>query len=120
MKKLKVFETFAGIGSQHKALEYLKSKYGYDYEVVATSEWDIDAIIAYASIHYPKFDASRSEYAERERERDCDLFEGRRANQSKMKTIWSIGVLFNCASWRGPGLQISQATGLSSIATPWE
>lgn len=38
MKKLKVFETFAGIGSQHKALEYLKSKYGYDYEVVATSE----------------------------------------------------------------------------------
>ena len=70
MKKLKVFETFAGIGSQHKALEYLKSKYGYDYEVVATSEWDIDAIIAYASIHYPKFDASRSEYAERERERE--------------------------------------------------
>ena len=66
MKKLKEFDTFAGIGSQHKALEYLKSKYGYGYEVVARSEWDIEAIIAYASVHYPKFAASRSEYAERE------------------------------------------------------
>lgn len=50
-KKLKVFETFAGIGAQHKALEILKRKYGYDYEVVATSEWDVYANIAYDAIH---------------------------------------------------------------------
>lgn len=53
---LKVFETFAGIGAQHKALEILKKKYNYNYEVVGISEWDVDAQIAYASIHYPKFE----------------------------------------------------------------
>lgn len=51
-KKLRVFETFAGIGAQHKALEYLKNEYGYDYEVVAISEWDISANIAYNAIHH--------------------------------------------------------------------
>ena len=51
MKKLRVFETFAGIGAQHKALSNLKEKGIIDYEVVAISEWDIDAIIAYNAIH---------------------------------------------------------------------
>ncbi|MGL5643772.1 MAG: hypothetical protein ACRCW3_03320, partial [Metamycoplasmataceae bacterium] len=55
-KKLRVFETFAGIGAQHKALEFLKKQYGYDYEVVGISEWDVDAQIAYAAIHYPDFE----------------------------------------------------------------
>lgn len=52
MKKLRVFETFAGIGAQHKALEFLKEKFGYDYEMVATSEWDLYANISYNSIHH--------------------------------------------------------------------
>jgi DNA (cytosine-5)-methyltransferase 1 len=37
-KVLKVFETFSGIGSQHKALEFLKKTYQYNYEIVGTSE----------------------------------------------------------------------------------
>jgi DNA (cytosine-5)-methyltransferase 1 len=37
-KTLKVFETFSGIGAQHKALQFLKDNYNYDYEVVGTSE----------------------------------------------------------------------------------
>lgn len=49
--KLKVFETFAGIGAQHKALEILRKKFNYDYEIVATSEWDVYANIAYDAIH---------------------------------------------------------------------
>lgn len=51
MKKLRVFETFAGIGAQHKALERLKENNILNYEIVATSEWDIDAILAYDAIH---------------------------------------------------------------------
>ncbi|CAM9128753.1 DNA (cytosine-5-)-methyltransferase [Mycoplasma todarodis] len=51
-KKLRVFETFAGIGAQHSALEFLKNKFGYEYEVVATSEWDVDANIAYNAMHH--------------------------------------------------------------------
>jgi len=52
MDKLRVFETFAGIGAQHKALERLLKKNLVNYEMVATSEWDIDAIICYDAIHH--------------------------------------------------------------------
>ncbi|QGS51855.1 DNA (cytosine-5-)-methyltransferase [Spiroplasma tabanidicola] len=52
MKKIKVFETFAGIGAQRKALDILKQNNILDYEIVATSEWDIWANISYNSIHH--------------------------------------------------------------------
>ena len=58
INKLRVFETFSGIGAQHKALEIIKNKFNFDYEIVATSEWDVDACIAYAAIHYPNFEKS--------------------------------------------------------------
>lgn len=54
--KLNVFETFAGIGSQHKALEFIKQNYNFDYEIVATCEWDAYANIAYHLIHANNFD----------------------------------------------------------------
>ena len=46
--KLKVYETFAGIGAQHKAITNIKSEI---LEVGQTSEWDARAIISYALIH---------------------------------------------------------------------
>ncbi|MDY5437504.1 DNA cytosine methyltransferase [Peptostreptococcus porci] len=46
-KTLRVFEAFAGYGSQSIALRNL----GVPYEVVGISEIDIDAIIAYATIN---------------------------------------------------------------------
>ena len=49
MSKLKVFEAFAGYGSQSIALRNL----GIDYEVVAISEIDKYAIKAYEAIHGP-------------------------------------------------------------------
>jgi len=49
---LRVFETFAGIGAQRKALEILKQKINLDYKIVATSEWDIYANISYNAIHF--------------------------------------------------------------------
>ncbi|AOG60308.1 DNA (cytosine-5)-methyltransferase [Spiroplasma helicoides] len=53
MKKLKVFETFAGIGAQHKALSIIKknNKGSFDFEVSGTSEWDVWANISYDKIH---------------------------------------------------------------------
>ena len=50
--KLRVFETFSGIGAQRAALERLKEKVGLDYEIVATSDWFINAIECYDAIHY--------------------------------------------------------------------
>ncbi len=48
-RPLKVFETFAGYGSQAIALKNL----GYKLET-HTSEWFVDAIIAYALVHHNK------------------------------------------------------------------
>lgn len=47
---LKVIETFSGIGSQAKALEREKIV----HKIVATVDWDINAIIAYDLIHNGK------------------------------------------------------------------
>lgn len=47
MGKINIFEAFAGIGSQNRAL----SNIGLDYKIIGTSEIDVDAIISYASIH---------------------------------------------------------------------
>lgn len=47
MKKLRVFEAFAGIGAQHSALE----KANLNYEIVGISEWFINALFAYDAIH---------------------------------------------------------------------
>lgn len=44
---IRVFETFAGIGSQTKALKNIDVK----HEVVAISEWDINSLIAYDAVH---------------------------------------------------------------------
>lgn len=46
-KKLRVFEAFAGIGAQRTALDRLK----IDYEIVGISEWFIEALHCYCSIH---------------------------------------------------------------------
>lgn len=52
---LKVVETFAGIGAQAKALKNI----GFDFEVVNTVEWDINAIYAYDIIHNGAQDLSK-------------------------------------------------------------
>lgn len=44
----KVIEAFSGIGSQAKALKNI----GAEYEIIATMDWDISAIIAYDMIHH--------------------------------------------------------------------
>ena len=49
-KKLRVFEAFSGVGAQHMALRNL----GIDFEVVAISDWEINATASYAAIHVGK------------------------------------------------------------------
>ena len=46
-RPLRVFEAFSGIGAQNAALRNL----GIDYEIVGTSDWFVNAIIAYDAIH---------------------------------------------------------------------
>jgi DNA (cytosine-5)-methyltransferase 1 len=59
---LKVLETFSGIGAQAKALERLN----IEYKIVATADWDINAIIAYDIIHNGKQDLSRYNHLSKE------------------------------------------------------
>ena len=47
MEKIRIFEAFAGYGSQSLAMERLKEKYGLQYEIVGISEIDKYAIQAY-------------------------------------------------------------------------
>lgn len=50
--KLRVFEAFAGYGSQAMALKRLKADYpDFDFEVVGVSEIDPYAIQAYRAVH---------------------------------------------------------------------
>lgn len=60
MKKIKVFETFSGIGAQAKALKNLN----FDYEIVATSDWFINAILAYDAIHCKNIEVEVPSYEE--------------------------------------------------------
>lgn len=71
MKRFKVFECFAGIGAQNKAMNkllsnnYLLDKLKIDntqitYDVVGTSEWFIDAIIGYDLIHHGEQNSFRN------------------------------------------------------------
>lgn len=54
MQKIRVFETFAGIGAQRKALDILKkgNSENFAFEIAGTSEWDIWANISYNAIHH--------------------------------------------------------------------
>ena len=49
-RKLRVFEAFSGIGAQNAALKQL----GVNYEIVGTSDWFVNAILAYDAIHCSK------------------------------------------------------------------
>ena len=47
MKKIRVFEAFSGIGAQREALKNAN----INFEIVGTSDWFINAILAYDVIH---------------------------------------------------------------------
>ena len=51
MDKIRIFEAFAGYGSQSMAMQRLKEKFGLDYEIVGISEIDKYAIQAYNAVH---------------------------------------------------------------------
>ena len=52
LKRVKLFEVFAGIGSQYKALKNISKRQGWIVESVGIVEWFTSAIVAYQAIHY--------------------------------------------------------------------
>ena len=51
-KEIVLYEAFAGIGAQWKALKNLSEKLSIKVTNIGSCEWYIDAIISYISIHY--------------------------------------------------------------------
>lgn len=52
---IRVFEAFAGYGSQSIALQQLKEEFpGFDYEVIGFSEIDRFAVLAYYAARDPR------------------------------------------------------------------
>ena len=52
-KEIKLFEVFAGIGSQYQALKNIAKAKHWKIKSVGIIEWFVSAIIAYQAIHYP-------------------------------------------------------------------
>lgn len=50
-KEIKLFEAFAGIGSQHKALDNISKKMNWTIKSVGIIEWFVPAICAYVELH---------------------------------------------------------------------
>ena len=51
-KQIKLFEAFAGIGAQHKALKNIAKAQNWEIKSIGIIEWFIPAIIAYQLIHF--------------------------------------------------------------------
>ncbi|WP_051449503.1 DNA (cytosine-5-)-methyltransferase N-terminal subunit [Mycoplasmopsis cricetuli] len=52
--EIKLFEAFAGIGSQYQALKNIAKKYNFKITSLGIIEWYINAIVAYQVIHHKK------------------------------------------------------------------
>ncbi|WP_337903441.1 DNA cytosine methyltransferase [Mesomycoplasma ovipneumoniae] len=52
MSRIKVLETFSGIGAQAKAIANFEKGKKKFFEIVATVDWDARSIITYAQIHH--------------------------------------------------------------------
>ena len=51
MKEIRLFDSFAGIGSLHNSLQFL----GIPTKIIGLSETDVDATISYACVHIDNF-----------------------------------------------------------------
>ncbi|ADZ81985.1 DNA-cytosine methyltransferase [Cellulosilyticum lentocellum DSM 5427] len=86
-----VVETFSGIGSQAKALRNI----GFNANIVATADWDINAIIAYDLIHHGKQDLTAyNHYSEQQLNEELSKFtlsaDGKSAMTEKAKKVLPI------------------------------
>lgn len=68
MKKIRIYESFAGIGSQYKALTNIAETKNIELKHAGISEWDIYANIAYFRINVGKFKGNIKESDEELRE----------------------------------------------------
>lgn len=51
-KNITLYEAFAGIGSQYKALKNISNEMNWNVELVGMIEWFIPAIVAHYAIHF--------------------------------------------------------------------
>lgn len=65
-KEIVLYEAFAGIGAQWKALKNLLEKLNIKVTNIGSCEWYIDAIISYISIHYGIFLNSEINFSKQE------------------------------------------------------
>ncbi len=76
-KEIKLFEAFAGIGSQYKALSNISKKMNWTIKTVGIIEWFIPAICAYNKLYSKRIITNlltRERERERERERAGGIF----------------------------------------------
>ncbi|QGZ97816.1 DNA (cytosine-5-)-methyltransferase [Mycoplasma sp. NEAQ87857] len=92
MKTLRVFEAFAGIGAQHKAVKYVnKLDKPVNFKVVAISDWDVRANIAYAAMHHKLTKEKINNIIKKHQINDLDAyFKNKVYSMNSKKPIFSI------------------------------
>lgn len=94
VNQIKIFEAFAGIGSQYLALKNIASKKGWQIKSVGYIEWFVNAIVAYELLH------NNFEKLEKETFKDidnvCVSFDSKTPALNKSKLVNSnLGYLLN-------------------------
>lgn len=64
--EIKLFESFAGVGSQHTAFNNLAKEYEFDFEVSGISEWNIYSIIGYMLINNIQMPKNKTGFSKQE------------------------------------------------------
>ncbi|MDQ0567701.1 DNA (cytosine-5-)-methyltransferase N-terminal subunit [Mycoplasma yeatsii] len=60
MKTIRIYEMFAGIGSQYKACKNIEKELDVKFESLGACEWFIDAVIGYMKIHFGRIKSENS------------------------------------------------------------
>lgn len=93
MKKIRVFEAFAGIGAQRRALQNVMTN---KYEIVGLADWYVPAIMVYETIHngFSKKDINNSITRE-----EMELY------LSSKPLSWNSKNLVNTSFWKRKNLE---------------
>lgn len=72
--EIRLFEAFAGVGSQHTAFNNLQNKYDFDFTVSGISEWNIFSLVGYMRINNILLPNERTGFSKTDFENYLKLF----------------------------------------------
>lgn len=72
--EIRLFEAFAGVGSQHTAFNNLQRKYKFDFKVCGISEWNIYSLVGYMKINNISLPKEKTGFSKKDFENYLSMF----------------------------------------------